>query len=138
MSDQPSMMQMLKQARGLQKQMGKAQKKVEKRDVQAESSNGQIQVVCSGKLELKRILIAQEAIDAGDKRVLQDLVTSTVNAALKKAQDMVQAEMAKVAAGMGLPDDALGLEGGGAEEAALESDGGGEKKGRLGRLFGRS
>jgi DNA-binding YbaB/EbfC family protein len=134
MSDQPSMMQMMRQARSLQKQMGKVQKKVEKRDVQAESGGGQVQVVCSGKLEVKRILIAQELIDSGDKRMVQDLVVSGVNAALKKAQDMVQAEMSKVAAGLGLPDDALGLDGGGDDEPA----GGGEKKGRLGRLFGRS
>lgn len=133
MSDQPSMMQMLKQARGLQKQMGKVQKKVEKRDVQAEAGGGKVSVVCSGKLEIKRILIDQELIDGGDKRVIQDTVAAGVNAALKKAQDMVQSEMAKVASGMGLPDDALGLEGPSGEEEA-----GTEKKGRLGRLFGRS
>jgi DNA-binding YbaB/EbfC family protein len=135
MSDQPSMMQMMKQARALQKKMGKAQKKVEKRDVQAEVGDGKVQVVCSGKLEVKRILIEQELIDGGDKREIQDMVCSGVNAALKKAQDMVSKEMAKVAADMGLPEDALG-EGAGSSDD--DDDSPAEGGGRLKRLFGRS
>ncbi len=122
---QPGMMDMLKQARGLQKRMNKIQKKVEKRDVSAESGGGMVSVVCSGKLEIKRILIDQELIDGGDKRMLQDLVTSAVNAAVKKAQDMVSKEMEKVAGDMGLPD----MDG--------SDEGGEESGGRLSRWLNR-
>lgn len=136
MSEQPSMMQMMKQARALQKKMGKAQKKVEKRDVQADVGGGKVQVVCSGKLEVKRILIEQELIDGGDKRAIQDLVCSGVNAALKKAQDMVSKEMAKVASDMGLPEDALGEGADHGDDSSDDTPGSGG--GRLSRLFGRS
>ena len=62
MAEEPSMLQMLKQARGLQKQMKQIQKKVEKRDVAAAVAGGKIEVVCSGKLVIKRILIDQSLL----------------------------------------------------------------------------
>ena len=130
MADEPSMMQMMKQARGLQKRMGKVQKKVEKREVSAEAGGGMVEVVCSGKLEIKRVLIDAEVIAGGDKRMIQDLVTAGVNAALKKAQALVSSEMAKVAADMGLPSDETGDVEGGDDEGAGEG-------GRLSRWLGR-
>lgn len=130
---EPSMMEMMKQARGLQKRMNKVQKKAEKREVSAEAAGGAVSVVCTGKIQIKRILLDQELIDRGNKRELQDAVVEGVNAAIKKAQAMVEAEMGKVAADMGLPggDDPLAE----VEEQVAEESG--EKGGRLRRLLGR-
>lgn len=102
MADQPNMMEMLKQARGLQKRMNKIQKKAEKREVGAEVGDGAVQVVCSGKLQLKRIIIDPALIEEGDKRRIQSLIVEAVNLGMKKAQDVVNGEMEKVAADMGL------------------------------------
>ncbi len=139
MAEEPSMLQMLKQARGLQKQMKQIQKKVEKRDVAAAVAGGKIEVVCSGKLVIKRILIDQSLLDAPDKRELQDLLVTAVNSAIKKAQDIMNVEMARMAGDMGIPSDELT---GGADsdddrddDKDSASDGSG---GRLKRWFGRS
>lgn len=139
MAEEPSMMQMLKQARGLQKQMKQIQKKVEKRDVAATAADGKIEVVCTGKLVIKRILIDQSLLDSPDKRTLQDAVVSAVNAAIKKAQDLMNNEMARMAGDMGIPSDELT---GGAEadderedEKDTAAEGGG---GRLKRWFKRT
>jgi len=107
MAEEPSMMQMLKQARGLQKQMKQIQKKVEKRDIAATAAGGKIEVVCSGKLVIKRILIDQSLLDAPDKRTLQDALLTAVNSAIKKAQDLMNNEMARMAGDMGIPSEEL-------------------------------
>ncbi len=130
---EPGMMEMLKQARGLQKRMNKLQKKAEKREVTAESDDGLVSVTCTGKPLIKRILINPELLAASDKRVVQDAITGTVNAALKKAQAVVDAEMSKAAGDMGLPgseeeaDVAI-------DEAVAEEP---KEGGRLRRLLGR-
>jgi DNA-binding YbaB/EbfC family protein len=136
------MLDMLKQARAMQKQMGKIQKKVEKRDVAAECAGGGVQVVVTGKLRLKRILIDQAVLDTKDKRQVQDLVAEAVNAGLEKAQAMVNHEMGKIAAKMGLPggeDFAGGDEefDDGMDKLAPSEDGDDAKSGRLRRWLGR-
>jgi len=136
------MMQMLKQARGLQKQMKQIQKKVEKRDVAATTAGGKIEVVCSGKLVIKRILVDQSLLDGPEKpekRVFQDMLVTAVNAAIKKAQDIMNAEMARMAGDMGIPTDELT---GGASDADDDHDDdkdtASEGGGRLKRWFKRS
>ncbi|HYB98686.1 MAG TPA: YbaB/EbfC family nucleoid-associated protein [Candidatus Limnocylindrales bacterium] len=137
MAEEPSMMQMLKQARGLQKQMKQIQKKVEKRDVSATAADGKIEVVCSGKLEIKRVLIDQSLLENPDKRQLQDQLVKAVNGAIAKAQNLMAAEMQKIAGDMGLPGGGeelgLGADEDDKDEAAGESTGGGRFRRWLGR-----
>lgn len=139
MAEQPSMMQMLKQARTMQKQMKTIQKKVEKRDVAVTAADGKIEVVISGKLQVRRILVDQSLIENPDKRVLQDGLVTAVNSAIQKAQNLMSAEMQKMAGEMGLPQEAMnemmGNEGGDDEAPAGGDDAAGG--GRLRRWFNR-
>lgn len=138
MAEEPSMMQMLKQARGLQKQMKQIQKKVEKRDVSVMTAGGKIEVVCSGKLEFRRILIDQTLLENPDKRVLQDQLLAAVNGAIKKAQNLMAVEMQQMAGEMGLPTDEIASAMGDGDDD--DSSGGSaapSSGGRLRRLFGR-
>jgi nucleoid-associated protein EbfC len=138
MAEEPSMMQMLKQARGLQKQMKQIQKKVDKREVSAMVANGKIEVVCTGKLEIRRILIDPSLLESPDKRVLQDQLVLGVNTAIKKAQNLMAVEMQKMAGDMGIPQDEMaGALGEGDDD---DTPGGGDDAaagGRLRRWFGR-
>lgn len=136
MAEEPSMMQMLKQARGLQKQMKQIQKRVEKRDVSVTAADGKLEVVCSGKLQIKRILIDPSLLEAADKRKLQDLLVSSVNGAIKKAQDLMNVEMQRMAGDMGLPtDEVAGAMKDEDDDGADDADG--AQPGRLRRWFGR-
>ena len=92
MAEQPSMMEMLRQARDLQKKMKKIQKQVEKTEITAaagDESNGQVTVVVSGKLHVRSITIDPRLLAPGNVRYVQDLVTNAVNAALEKAQEIM-------------------------------------------------
>jgi len=141
MAEEPSMMQMLKQARTMQKQMKTIQKKVDKREVSSMAADGKIEVVITGKLNVRRILIDQSLLENPDKRVLQDHLTSAVNNAISKAQNLMAVEMRKMAGDMGLPPDAMGemMGEGGDDDRDDDTPGGDDSAGagRLRRWFGR-
>ncbi len=100
---QPSMMEMMKQARDLQKKMKKIQKKVEKAEITATAGGGMVTVVVNGSLEVKSIAIEDSVVAGGDARMIEDLVLSATNAAIKKAQDMMAEEMKDATGGMNIP-----------------------------------
>ena len=139
MAEEPSMMQMLKQARGLQKQMKQIQKKVDKRELSVMSPDGKIELVITGKLNVRRILLDQSVLEVTDKRVLQDTLVNLVNTAIAKAQNLMAVEMQKMAGDMGLPPDAMNEALGGDSEGDDDTSGGGEAAGggRLRRWLGR-
>ncbi len=100
---EPSMFEMIKQARSLQKQMSKIQKKVAKKKVQVDVGGGMVSVEISGKLVVSKIEIEQSLLDRNDKRLLQELVRTAVNSAIVKAQELMNEEMKDVAGGMNIP-----------------------------------
>lgn len=138
MADEPSMMQMLKQARGMQKQMKQIQKRVDKRELSVMVADGKIEVVITGKLQVKRIILDQSILESPDKRVIQDQLVMAVNTAIQKAQNLMAVEMQKMAGDMGLPPDAMGEMMGGDNDSS--DDAGGDDAaggGRLRRWLGR-
>ena len=95
--------QMMKQAQKMQAQILKIQEEMGSRSVEASSGGGMVTVTANGKQEIISIRIEPEVVDPEDVEMLQDLVAAAVNEALKKAQEMVAEEMAKVTGGMQLP-----------------------------------
>ena len=73
------------------------------RTVESTAGGGVVRVVANGKQELVSIEIKPEAVDPEDVEMLQDLVLTAVNDALKKAQEMVSSEMGKLTGGINLP-----------------------------------
>ena len=140
MSQEPSMMQMLKQARAMQKQMKQIQKKVDKRELSVMSADGKIEVVITGKLQVQRIILDQGLLENPDKLSLQKNLTNAVNTAITKAQALMASEMQKMASDMGIPPEAMGdaMGGGGEDDGGDDGGDGGEAGGgRLRRWFGR-
>ena len=62
-----------------------------------------VTVVANGRQEVLSIKIDASVVDPKDIEMLQDLVTAAVNEALRKSQDLMKEEMARLTAGMGLP-----------------------------------
>jgi hypothetical protein len=95
--------QMMKQAQKMQAKIMKIQEEMAERSVEASSGGGMVNVTANGKQEVLSIRIEPEVVDPEDVEMLQDLVVAAVNEALKKAQEMVAEEMAKVTGGMSIP-----------------------------------
>ena len=99
----PNMNNLMKQAQKMQKQMEKTQAALEEKEVTATAGGGVVEVVVSGKRELKSITIDPEVVDPDDVETLEDLVMAAVNEGLRQAEELTNKEMAKVTGGMGLP-----------------------------------
>ena len=98
-----NMNNLMKQAQKLQKQMEEAQKDLETKEFEASVGGGAVTVRVTGKKELKDIIIKPEVVDPDDVEMLQDLVLTAVNEALKKAEEETNSSMGKLTGGLNMP-----------------------------------
>ncbi len=94
---------LMKQAQRMQRDMGRIQEELKERYVEGSAGDGTVKVVCSCSGELVKVEISKDAVDPDDPSLLEDLVVAAVNSGLKKAEEIRQAEMAKVTGGMNFP-----------------------------------
>ena len=94
---------MLKQAQKMQKEMGRVQSELKERVVEGASGGGAVKAFVNGQQELLSIKIDPAAIDPADASMLEDLVVTAVQNALKASRELMQAEIGKVTGGMGIP-----------------------------------
>jgi DNA-binding YbaB/EbfC family protein len=73
------------------------------RQVSATVGGGMVSAIVNGRHELISLTIDKEVVDPADPQMLQDLVVSAVNEAMRKAQAMSDAEMAKLTGGVKIP-----------------------------------
>ncbi len=96
-------MKILQQAQQMQGQLKKIQDDLESRTVNAASGGGMVSVEADGKGQIRKIKIDPTVVNALDVEMLEDLVLVAVVEAQKKAADLAQEEMGKLAGGMNLP-----------------------------------
>ena len=92
----------LKRAQEFQHLMSKKQEELAGRTVTSSVGGGMVTVVVNGKFEVVSLRIEKEAIDPNDPAMLQDLVVSAVNDAMRKVKEMTQSELAQLTGGLGL------------------------------------
>ena len=83
-------MNMIKQAQKMQQDMLRMQEEMENKTYTATAGGGMVKAEVNGKHELLNLEINPEAVDPDDVEMLQDLVLTAVNEALRKADDMMQ------------------------------------------------
>lgn len=98
-----NMQGMLRQAQKMQEEMLKAQEELGEKTVEASVGGGVVVVVANGKKELVSIEIKPEAVDPEDVEMLQDMIVSAVNEAMRKADEMAASSMSKITGGMNIP-----------------------------------
>ena len=94
---------MMKQAQQLQSKMLKMQEEMAEKKVESSAGGGMVKVVANGRQQILSIQIEKEVVDPEDVEMLQDLILSAVNEALKKSQEMVASEMSKLTGGLNIP-----------------------------------
>jgi DNA-binding YbaB/EbfC family protein len=94
----------------LMRQASRMQRKVEQRKLELKSEtvevgvgNDQVKVTANGGLEILKITVDPSLLTGEGLEMAQDLLVAGVNAALKKAQEMVDAELEKVTKGIKMP-----------------------------------
>ncbi|MBT9152755.1 MAG: Nucleoid-associated protein [Firmicutes bacterium] len=98
-----NMKDMMKAAQKMQERMIKMQEELNERTIEASAGGGMVKAVVTGGKLVKEIVINPEALDQSDIEMLQDLIIIAVNEALRKSEEMVNAEMGKVTSGLKLP-----------------------------------
>jgi DNA-binding YbaB/EbfC family protein len=98
-----NMNNLMKQAQKFQKQMEDMQKELETKEFEASVGGGAVTVKVNGKKQFTDIKIKPEVVDADDVEMLEDLILSACNEALKKAEEENQGEMGKLTGGMNMP-----------------------------------
>jgi DNA-binding YbaB/EbfC family protein len=96
--------QMQQKIMQMQQQMAKAQEDVENTDFTASAGGGAVQAVVSGKKELKALTIQPDAVDPQDVEMLQDLVISAVNEALRQADEAMNNSMNSFTGGLNVKE----------------------------------
>ena len=86
----------------MQEQMNAAQEAVEAQEFSASVGGGVVEARVNGKKEVLSIAIKPEAVDPEDVEMLQDLVVSAVNEALRQAGEAMDKGLESVTGGLNL------------------------------------
>lgn len=87
--------QLMKEAKKMQADMEKSQEELVSKDFDATAGGGAIEVKVTGAKLLKEIKIKPEVVDPDDVEMLQDLILTCVNEALKKVDSAQAAQLGK-------------------------------------------
>lgn len=93
----------MKQAQKMQAKIARLQEEMESRTVEVTAGGGMVTAVVNGKYELVSLKIEKDIVDPEDIEMLQDLVVAAVNEGIRRAQEMVSAEMSKITGGLNIP-----------------------------------
>ena len=95
--------QIMKQAQMMQQKMGKLQEEAAQKTAEVTVGGGAVTVVVNGKNQVLSLSIKKEAVDPEDVEMLQDLVMTAINEALKKVHTELSDEMSKITGGLNIP-----------------------------------
>ena len=87
--------QLMKEAKKMQSDMEKSQEELAAKEFEATAGGGAVYVKVSGNKEIKEIKIKQEVVDPDDVEMLQDLILTSVNEALRKVDSEQAASLGK-------------------------------------------
>ena len=94
---------LMQQANQMQMKMKKVQEELNEKEFEASSGGDAVRVCITGSMKIKSIIIKPDVVSAGDVDMLQDLVLTATNEAIRTARETTEKEMSKVTGGVGLP-----------------------------------
>ena len=87
--------QLMKEAKKMQADMEKSQEELTAKEFEATAGGGAISVKVSGDKQLKEIKLQKDIVDPDDVEMLQDLIITCVNEALRKVDSAQAASLGK-------------------------------------------
>lgn len=86
---------LMKEAKKMQADLTKTQEELAEKEFEASAGGGAIEVKVSGTKALKEIKIKPEVVDPEDVEMLQDLIITCINEALRKVDNASNDAMGK-------------------------------------------
>lgn len=93
----------MKQAKELQAKLAKAQEELGNTTVEASTGGGAVTIVIDGQQNVRSVKISPEAVDPQDVQLLEDLVLSAINEAIRKSQELAQERLGGLTGGLKIP-----------------------------------
>ena len=97
------MADIMRAAQNVQAEMAKAQDALDAHEVEGSAGNGLVTVRASAKGRIIALTIDPTLLTPDDKEMLEDLIVAAFNDAKTRADQVANAEMAKMTAGLPLP-----------------------------------
>ena len=96
-----NMNNLMKQAQKMQRQMEENQKALEEKEFTATVGGGAVSVTVSGKREITKVTLSEEAVDPDDIEMLEDLIMAATNEAFRQMETESSEAMSKLTGGLG-------------------------------------
>ena len=87
--------QLMKEAKKMQADMEKSQEELQVREFESTAGGGAVTVKVSGAKQIKELKISKDVVDPDDVEMLQDLIITCVNDAIKKVDAAQSAQFGK-------------------------------------------
>jgi hypothetical protein len=100
MADLSNLLQLGQQFQG---RLNEIQTRLAQESVTVSSGGGLVEATADGRGQIRAIKIAPEVLTQGDVEMLEDLVLAAVAEAQRRAAELYQAEVRKLAGGLPLP-----------------------------------
>lgn len=97
-----NMQQLMRQAQKMQQDVANLQEEIGSRNFTVTVGGGMVTAVVNGRKEFQSIAINPECVDPNDVEMLQDLILSAVNEAVRTAEETMTNEMNKITGGMNI------------------------------------
>jgi DNA-binding YbaB/EbfC family protein len=86
---------LMKEAKKMQADMEKSQEELTSKEFESTAGGGAVYVKVSGDKQIKEIKLQKEVVDPDDVGMLQDLILTSVNEALRKVDEAQAASLGK-------------------------------------------
>jgi nucleoid-associated protein EbfC len=93
---------LMKQAQQMQENMKRMQEQLAAVEVEGQSGAGMVKVTMTCRHDVKRVAIDRSLLGE-DKEMLEDLITTAMNDAVRKVETAIQEKMGELATGFRLP-----------------------------------
>ena len=98
-----NMQNMMKQMQKMQRNMAKIQEELAQTPVEGTAGGGVVKVTVNGANQVLSVELAPEVVDPDDIEMLQDLIITAVNEAVRIGRANLDREMANISGGIHLP-----------------------------------
>ncbi len=86
---------LMKEAKKMQADMAKSQEELAQKEFEATAGGGAVMVKVSGDKIVKQVKLQKEVVDPDDVEMLEDLVLTCINEALRKVDEAQAAQLGK-------------------------------------------
>ncbi len=102
-ANKPSRQDQMAQLQALQIRMNQIQDEINATETESSAGGGAVTVKVNGAHQLTAVTIKPDILDPDDVEMLQDLIMAAANEAMRQIDELSNAKMNSVGAGMGLP-----------------------------------